>query len=133
MLRKLNRVYRQLRAFFPKQLPKGMTEFESWVKNIIDLSEAPDNETTRFMIANSILHAPSGDAYKPARWFVNYTRKVMANEVAAGKMHQLKEEQKARLELQAAQAKAAEEQSQNLSVAPDAQVANAETKQTASS
>jgi hypothetical protein len=102
-LEKVYKVFRKIYFFFPTPLPRGMAEFESWAKDIIDTYSLPDNDSVRFAFATQILHSDSSQAFKPKRYFVLQTLKGMSNQIACGVMQDLKEKQAA----QAAAEKAA--------------------------
>lgn len=107
-------------AELPARLPVGRTEFEEWAKSIIDLSGAPDNDSTRFALASMILHASPDKSNVPKQEFVSKLQKFMSNQVAAAIMQELKAKQEAALKAAAEEAKKAEQPT--LSVVPDSQV-----------
>lgn len=80
-------------SFFPTSLPIGMTAFDQWATSIIKLSSLPDNDSTRFGLAASILHLDSTQDRKAKRFFVKLMNKGAANQIASGVMQELKEKQ----------------------------------------
>lgn len=85
---------------FPTPLPRGMTEFEVWCKDIIDVYQFPDNASVRFMLAAILLHLGQTEDSKAKRYFGKCGLAAASKEIAHAQMTQLKEAQ---------QAKAAEE------------------------
>lgn len=98
-------MFKRLLSYFPTKLPHGMAEFERWSKDIISLSRAPDNESTRFAVAVMILHMDAGEDSKPKHWFVKKLNKAACNELANKIAMDLKEAQKKRQEEEAEKAK----------------------------
>lgn len=91
----VKKFFRKLSFFFPTRLPNGMTEFETWAKDIIDTYNLPDNPSVRFAFASQILHSGATEAYRPKRYFVLLTLKGMSNQIAHGVMQDLKAKQQA--------------------------------------
>ena len=89
------KIFKTIRSLFPSKLPQGMTEFETWAKDIIELAGIPDNDSTRFAVAVSILHLDATSAFKPKHYFVKTLIKGAASQVAGGVMQELKEKQQA--------------------------------------
>ncbi len=82
------------------RLPKGVTEFNVWADDLIALSGAPDNDSSRFTLAAMILNLSESATVAPKRLFVDKLHKAMSNEIASGIMYQLKEKQKAEAQRQ---------------------------------
>jgi len=95
---KFKQLIQYLLAFIPTTLPQGMTEFEIWSDNILNLYKLPNNESTKFALATMILHLPSGKSKVSKRHFGESLKKASANEIAAAVMQNLKAKQKARIE-----------------------------------
>lgn len=98
----MKKLIKKFMASFPSPLPFGMAEFEVWAKDIILISNLPDNDSTRFALASAIMHYPSSNkdntkafSKVPKAFFGNILRKGGANQVAAGVMQQLKDKQRA--------------------------------------
>ena len=79
-----------LLSFFPSRLPVGLTEFDAWVDDIIELSgQFAERESMAQALANLLMHASPGDKFQtarshiPKRWFVKGLVKGAANQVAA--------------------------------------------------
>jgi hypothetical protein len=87
------RLLRKLFFYLPSALPRGMSEFEGWAKDIIDTYQLPDNDSVRFALATMILHSGQTEAFKPKRYFALTALKGMSSQVAHGAMQELKEKQ----------------------------------------
>jgi hypothetical protein len=92
----MKKVILKLLALLPYKLPQGMAEFETWALFIIKTYDMPDNDSTRFALAVSILHLDSTSAYKPRNYFGKILIKGAASQIAGGVMQQLKERQEAK-------------------------------------
>lgn len=73
----------RLKSQFKRPLPKGMTEFNQWVADIVALSGLPDNASTRRVAATFILHTPSNVSKLSLKFVVSMLQKAAANQVAA--------------------------------------------------
>ena len=83
IIAKIKRNYALLRAFFPSQLPQGMTEFNEFADSIIDLYNFPkDNDGYINMIATMIQHFDRTVHATSKYNFSRLMRKAVANEVA---------------------------------------------------
>ena len=92
---------------FKKRLPLGTTEFNTWATRIIKKSGLPDNDSTRFALATTVLHAPAGESRYSDTHFVKVMQKAAANQIAAQILHDLKEKQQAEALRQQEEEKAA--------------------------
>jgi hypothetical protein len=80
----------------PTKLPVGMTQFETWAKDIIELSGKFADETSmKFALASMVQHADSKYGSLPKNYFVVRLRKVAANQVASQVFLNIKEQQAA--------------------------------------
>lgn len=95
----------KFRSFFPRQLPVGLSEYETWSASIIKAYDLPDNESVRWALANMILHTAPTACDKPGRYYGRSALKSMANQVAAHVIQELKikQETAAKAAQQAAQ------------------------------
>ena len=85
-----------LLSYLPSPLPVGMTAFNSFANDIIELSgKFADEDSLRFAIASMIMHAGESKGYLPKQYFVRRLRKVAANQVAGQVFTDIKEKQKA--------------------------------------
>ncbi len=109
---------RQLLSYLPTRLPVGMTEFNKWSQDIIDLAgPMADEDSMRWAIASQVMHQGATSDCIPKRFFVSALRKAAANQVANQVFQDLKIKQQQRAE---AEAKAAAEQAASETPAPEA-------------
>lgn len=87
-----------LLAYIPSRLPIGMTEFDTWAKSVLALSNLPDNDSTRFALASTVPHQKAEHFYVAKIKFVRLLQKSAANQIAGGVMHDLKAKQLAAIE-----------------------------------
>jgi hypothetical protein len=97
---KVGRFFKQVTAFLPTPLPKGMTAFDSWATEVLSLvgEGIPDNDSTRWALAASVINLPSTTDSKPKMFFVRTIRAAAAKQVAAEVFQTLKLKQKAEME-----------------------------------
>ena len=105
-LLKIKKLWARTRALFPSKLPVGLTEFNTWSDSIIELYNAPNNDSVKFSLAVMVLHLPPTTAYKSKEYFGRSLTKGAANEVASYVMQDLKTKQQEAIK--AAQAKSVE-------------------------
>lgn len=91
----LKRKLKQLAAFWPTNLPIGVSDFETWASDIIFTYNLPDNDSFRFSLATMIQHCDRVDAKKSKRYFGLCALKGAANQVAGYIMNELKLKQQA--------------------------------------
>lgn len=71
-------------SYLPSKLPVGVSQFESFANDIIELSgQYADVDSMRFAIASMIIHADHKHAALPKQYFVTRLRKSAANQVAS--------------------------------------------------
>lgn len=81
---------------FPTPLPVGMSQFETWTSEIIELSgEYANRSSMQFALASMVQHADSKYGSLPKNYFVVRLRKVAANQVASQVFLNIKEQQAA--------------------------------------
>lgn len=102
--------YNRIRAFFPSQIPQGLTEFESWATSIIEMADVPNNDSIRWSLATMVLHLNPTECYKPKEYFIRSLKKSAACEIAAYLMRELKAKQMAQVEEAKKAAEAAAQQ-----------------------
>lgn len=94
---KLKRLYNYVRSYFPSRLPVGLTEFNAWADEIIDLTgQIADSESMKFVICTSIMHLPATAASVPKQFFVKTLRKTAANQVGGYIFQEIKASQEKR-------------------------------------
>lgn len=102
----MNRFWLIVKSYFPQKLPVGLTEFNSWAANIIEITGAfADPDSMKFAIASNILHLPPNRSSVSTQFFVRSLRKAAANQVASQVFQDIKNKQQE-------EAKAAATQSQ---------------------
>lgn len=108
MVQKLKMIWKRILSYFPTKLPVGMTEFEAWAAEIMELSGKFADETSlKFAIATMVLHAESKYGSLPKNYFVVRLRKTAANQVAGQIFTDIKAKQEeAKKAAEAAQPKA---------------------------
>lgn len=79
----------------PTKLPQGLTEFKSWADDILDLYGLPNNDSTHFALATTIMHLPADKGYMPKEYFGMTLIKGAATQVAYQVMQDCKERQAA--------------------------------------
>ncbi len=94
-LTKLKRYFRLLNAYLPTKLPQGLTAFNEWADDIIDLYGFPNNDSMRFAVAATVVHLREGRAYVSKRYFGLILMKGAATQVAGQVMQDLKAKQRA--------------------------------------
>lgn len=98
----MRRIITILLAHLPTKLPVGIPEFEEWANSILDISgRFADENSMKFMLATTIMHADAKHGYLPKMYFVTRLRKAAANQVASQVFHDIKTKQ-AELAAQAA-------------------------------
>lgn len=98
-MQKIKQLFTKIKAFFidpfkvKERLPQGVSEFHTWAESIITHYGLPLNNSVKFAIATLILHAKEDAAYLSKEYFGLRALKSAANQVAAGVMQDLKDEQ----------------------------------------
>lgn len=107
----MKRLLKKLLSYLPTGLPVGMTEFNKFTNDVIELSgKYADEDSMRFAIASMITHLKHTEAYIPKNYFVKCLRSAAAKQVAGQVFQDIKQKQ---LEAQEAAKKAAEVTAQN--------------------
>lgn len=102
---------KRLLSYLPTQLPVGLTEFNKWADDIIELSgEFADRDSMKYAIASNLIHLPHTASRMPKNHFVKTMRKAAANQVASAVFQEIKTKQ---LEKAAAEAAKQQEQAAN--------------------
>lgn len=111
-----------LLSYFPRQLPRGMTEFKSWSERIIKLTgPLADEDSMRFALASQVMHLGPQSSTKSDRYFIRSLRKAAANQVVSQVFQDIKQKQ-----MEAAKAKADKEnlEASEVTTATEAVVGN---------
>lgn len=82
---------RRLRALFPSKLPIGVTEFNAWADDIVELSGLPDNDSMRYTLAVVVLELPKTNAYRPKEFFIRALIKGACNQIVSQIMHDIRD------------------------------------------
>jgi hypothetical protein len=106
MKSRLVKILRGISGFFPKKLPVGRTEFDSFCCFLFDTYGLPDNPSHRHAIAGMVLQLESTTCKKAPVFFAKSIRKAQANEVAYSVIQEIRNQEKTEAK------KAAEKQSQ---------------------
>lgn len=100
---KVMKLIKQLRGYFPVELPVGMTALDNFMTEIFETYDLPDMPSYRHAVASMIMHlGPQTHTCAPMH-FVKTIKKAMANQVAYEKIQAIKEEEKKAKELETAQ------------------------------
>lgn len=88
---------KRLLSLLPTKLPVGMTEFDQFSNDIIELSgQYADLDSMRFAIASMLIHAPAHSGALSKHYFVVRLRKSACNQVASQVFQTIKSEQDAK-------------------------------------
>jgi len=90
------KILRRLLCLLPTRLPQGMQEFTEWADDILDVYGLPNNDSTHFALATSVMHLGATDAYKSKEYFGRVLLKGAATQVAYAQMNAAKERQAAK-------------------------------------
>jgi hypothetical protein len=98
-LAKVKLLLKQVRSYLPSQLPVGLTAFNAYADDIIELSgNFADKDSMVFAIASILIHIDAGTASVSKQYFVKRLRKSAANQVASQVFQDIKTKQQAALE-----------------------------------
>lgn len=84
---------RRLLAKIPTRLPQGLTEFETWSDDIIELYDMPNNDSIKFALAVTIMHLKPTESHLPKAYFGATLQKGAATQVAHRVMEDCKQRQ----------------------------------------
>lgn len=108
LVKKIVRVFNQIRGLFSSPVPQGMTEFDKWVVSIMDTYDLPtkNKDDVAYTLANMVMHSgPS--AHRVSKYtLVKMIRAAGAKQVAAGVFTEIRDRHQA---AQKAAQKAAQE------------------------
>jgi hypothetical protein len=105
MIKKLTLILNQILSYFPSPLPRGLTQFDKWSAEVIELAGPLADETSmKFALASMVQHlGPAKNKYQtqlgfvPKRHFVNGLYASASKQVAGQVFYDIKQ---AQLELQ---------------------------------
>lgn len=108
MLKRALRTLKQLVSYFPTVIPTGMTQFNTYLDSIVELTgPIADADSMKWVISNEIMRLSPGRDRIAKAFFVKSLRKYAANQLAASVVMELKTKQEAVLKTQQAEATAA--------------------------
>lgn len=109
-MKRLKWLYKKLLSYIPTPLPVGLSDFNKFVDDIIELSgNYADRDSMAFAIASMVMHLGAQKSSVPKDFFVRSLRKAAANQVAGQVFTDIKDRQNA-----AALARAEEEKKAKL-------------------
>lgn len=91
-MQKLKFIFQTLLSFIPRRLPQGMKEFKKLVDDIAYLSELPNNDKLKKVIATLVLQLPPTMSYVSKRFIVSQIQKAAANQVAVENLKLIQEQ-----------------------------------------
>lgn len=78
------RLAKVLTSYLPTKLPTGMTEFDNFANDIIELAgNYADEDSMKFVIATNIQHMKQTQDRVSKQFFVRVLRKAAANQIAS--------------------------------------------------
>lgn len=84
-------ILKKLLSHLPTKLPVGMTEFELFADDIIELSGPyADRDSMKYAIASNVIHMKHTVDAVPKAYFVRVLRKAAANQVASAIFQDIK-------------------------------------------
>lgn len=84
-----------IRGLFPSALPSKDSDFDQFCSSIFKTYSLPDMPSYRHAIATMIMHLSPTVAFKSKIYFALSIRKAIANEIAYGKIREIRESEKA--------------------------------------
>lgn len=123
LINKIKRLFNQILAHFPTQLPAGLPQFEAWAKSIRDNHDLPTQhvDSINFVLTNEIMHLDISkpnyvwgpiQLYWPHRkskmFFVRRLKVMGAKQIAGTAFREIKERADAIIAAEQAAAQAAQ-------------------------
>lgn len=96
------KLIKKILSYYPFQLPVGMTEFNAFADDIVELAgPIADRDSLVWVTSNEIMRMPPGKCRASKNQFVRLLRKYAANQIAAAKVLEIKasQEEKAKAEI----------------------------------
>jgi hypothetical protein len=86
--------FKKLLSYVPFSVPVGMSQYEKWAAEIIELTNLPaTSDSQKFVICTMLLHADSSRDLISKNYFVKRLRKTAANQVVSQALQDLKQKQ----------------------------------------
>lgn len=83
-----------MKSYLASPLPVGMSEFESWSNDIIELvGPIADKDSLKYAMASQLMHLDHKVSSIPKQYFVRCLRKAAANQVASQVFQNIKQAQ----------------------------------------
>lgn len=98
---KIKKFANRVMSFFPSRLPQGMDALDKFILSILDTYDLPNKPSYFNAVATMVLHLPPTQHRASKRYFAKSIMKAIANEIAYGKIQDIKaadEEAKKNLE-----------------------------------
>jgi len=105
MITKMKNYAFYLRGFFPKKLPVGKTELETYCDQLFSTYNIPKNNSHKHAFCTMVMNLGPTVFYKAPFYFALAMRKAQANQVAYDMLMVLREEEKKLLEKEKEEAK----------------------------
>lgn len=110
-MKQLRLLAKRVLSLIPTKLPTGMTEFNQFVADIIELVPGlADDRSIRFTVASMIMHLGPQRSHVAKNYFVRSLQKTAANQISHAVMLDIKKEQE---EQRKAEATAAQQENNN--------------------
>ncbi len=104
MKQKLLLALKRFLSLLPTPLPTGKTQYDTWLSSIIELAgPIADEQSMAWVISNEIMRLKSGQSSVPKNAFVKDLKRFACMQIAANKVLEIKEQQKAAQAAQAAE------------------------------
>lgn len=84
-----------IRAFFPSEMPQGVSAHKDWANSIISIYGFPDNDSVRFALASMVLHDGPMAAYRSKFRYALMVKAGAAKQVASHQFTEIKLKQQA--------------------------------------
>jgi hypothetical protein len=76
------KVLKLLLSFLPSRLPRTSVEFGSWAKEVLEMAEFPDNNSTRHALASMLQMTPDKTVFLPKWHFVRTLQRAQISQMA---------------------------------------------------
>ncbi len=91
MKKQLKLIFKHLLSYIPEKLPVGITAFNQFADDIIELAgNYADKQSMLYAISSMLIHAPHDKGSLSKHYFVVRLRKSAANQVASQVFQQIK-------------------------------------------
>lgn len=90
-MKRIKSVLKYLLSYFPENLPVGMTAYNQFCNDIIELAGPyADKDSMRFVISTNILHLDPKYSRASKQYFVRRLRKTAANQIVSEVINEIK-------------------------------------------